>query len=186
MTFLKWFGWGILWALLLPFLLVAIALVAVLGVPIFFVELVIMIVHFFRGEKCFPLFEEDKKALDLIQQSLDAQRAKEAGETEPKSQNLYVQQNYYMNPQAPIPPVPPGIPGASQMPYHQGIPQQPPYPQGIPGQPYYGQPGPLPPAVNPAQIPAPNPTKVVEEEPQKPKLNQFPAADDGNDERRES
>ena len=63
MTFLKWFGWGILWALLLPFLLVAIALVAVLGVPIFFVELVIMIVHFFRGEKCFPLFEEDKKAL---------------------------------------------------------------------------------------------------------------------------
>ena len=58
MTFLKWFGWGILWALLLPFLLVAIALVAVLGVPIFFVELVIMIVHFFRGEKCFPLFEE--------------------------------------------------------------------------------------------------------------------------------
>ena len=164
MTFLKWFGWGILWALLLPFLLVAIALVAVLGVPIFFVELVIMIVHFFRGEKCFPLFEEDKKALDLIQQSLDAQRAKEAGETEPKSQNVYVQQNYYMNPQAPIPPVPPGIPG----------------------QPNYGQPGPLPPAANPAQIPGPNPTKVVEEEPQKPKLNQFPAADDGNDERRES
>lgn len=79
MTFLKWFGWGILWALLLPFLLVAIALVAVLGVPIFFVELVIMIVHFFRGEKCFPLFEEDKKALDLIQQSLDAQKSQGSG-----------------------------------------------------------------------------------------------------------
>ena len=98
MAFLKWFGWGILWVLLLPFVLVGVALVAVFGIPVFLVELVIMLVHFFRGEKCFPMFPEDVKAMDILQRSLDEQRAASPQAQAQQPNNVYVQQNFYPYP----------------------------------------------------------------------------------------
>ena len=59
MEFLKKFGIGILYAVFFPALLVIIALVAVYGVLVFLVEFVIMLINFFSGRTCFPVFPED-------------------------------------------------------------------------------------------------------------------------------
>ena len=66
MTVLKKFGLGILWALLSPIILVAVALIGVFGAVDFVIEFGIMIVNFFRGKKLFPLYPEDEKALRAI------------------------------------------------------------------------------------------------------------------------
>lgn len=171
MSFLKWFGWGILWAMLLPFLLIAIALIAVFGIPVFLFELMMTIVHFFKGESCFPMYEEDKKAMEILQRSLDAQRAKEAGiagQTQSQPQTVYVQQNYYVQ----NPPTPNGA-------LPNGNPQLPPHLSSQP--PYLGQTGQPPLSIEAKEVPA----EEVEEEvltapvaPKKPTLMEFPQSDD--------
>lgn len=140
MAFLKWFGWGILWVFLLPFVLLGVALVAVIGIPIFIAELIVMIVHFFRGEKCFPMFPEDVKAMEILQKSLDAQRGAAAPAQPQQPSNVYVQQNFYPYPQGQAGPMNPGLP---PVPPQYGMPPLPP-----------GQvpPGQLPPVQEPPQI----------------------------------
>ena len=70
MEFLKKFGIGILYAVFFPALLVIIALVAIYGVLVFLVEFVIMLINFFSGRKCFPVFPEDEEATKRKQEAL--------------------------------------------------------------------------------------------------------------------
>ena len=157
MNALKRFGLGLLWIFLIPFILLGIAVVAVLGVVNFPIQLVIMIVNFFMGKKLFPLFPEDERAMAILKRAIDkANGEAEAPNVPPAPQQVFVQQNYYSN--APLPPQPNGIPyGNPNMPYPNGqIPYganpNMPY-QGIPGQ----QPNPYPLPQTPVQPANPYP-----------------------------
>lgn len=97
MKFLKSFGFGLLYIVLLPFILVGIALIAVYAVVVFFIEFVIMLINFFSGKKLFPPFEEDVKAQKIIQNQLDAKLNPQPAPT-PQPQTVFVQQNYYTSP----------------------------------------------------------------------------------------
>lgn len=97
MKVLREFGLGILYAILLPILLAIAAVVAVYGVFNFLIEFVIMVVNFFKGEKLFPLYKEDRQAMDIYQKAID--KANGTAEPEkPATQNVYVQQNFYATP----------------------------------------------------------------------------------------
>ena len=139
MKFLKEFGIGIIFAICSPLLLVLIALVAVFGILDFVVEFVIMMVNFFSGKKCFPVFEEDEEAYKRKQEALNLAQAKEQPQPAPQPNNIYVQQVYYNT-------TPGGMGPMGQM-GQQGIPFQ--NPQGIQQQGTSFQPG---------QIPQPNPS----------------------------
>lgn len=123
MKFLKEFGIGIIFAICLPILLVLIALVAVYGVLDFIVEFVIMVINFFSGRKCFPVFKEDEEAYKRKQEALNLVQAKNEPAPAPAPTNVYVQQVYYnTNPNLAAQqgmPFPSGLP----MPNQQGIPQ---------------------------------------------------------------
>ena len=139
MKALKNFGLGLLWALLLPALLAAVAIVAVFGIPNFFVQLVIMIVNFFRGKKLFPSFEEDEKAYKILKSALEEQNA-ESKPAEPSP--VYVQQNFYGAAPGTIPYIDPrtGAPAPTAIP---GVP-----PTALPGQ----EVKPLPPVEQPTPV----------------------------------
>ena len=172
MKFLKWFGWGMLWVILLPFLFVGIALVAVFGIPVFFVELAVMIFHFFKGETCFPMYEEDKKAMEILQKALDAKRASEMGTPiqNPQPQNVYVQQNYFVQPpQQNQPQLPPQMSMQNQQ-FPPQNPYQPPYiPQN---QQSIQQPVQQPIEIAPVEE---EPPLVAPAAPKKPALMEFPS-----------
>lgn len=148
MNLLKQFGLGILWALLSPVLLAAIALVGVFGLVNFFVQFVIMIVNFFRGKKLFPPLPEDEKAYAILKKAYaDEDAAEEQAKNaipEPTQQQVYIQQNFYQQPNPGFPPQPnPGFP-------NPGI-QQAPNPYLQQPNPYYQQQNPyLQQPVNPA------------------------------------
>lgn len=150
MKVLREFGLGIVWFLLVPLILLASALVAVYGVFNFFIQFVIMLINFFKGEKLFPLFPEEKKAMAIYQRAIDKANGEKEEEKPVAPQTVYVQQNFYSGAPA-IPPAPPI--------------------QGLPNNPYYAQPGMpmgnLPNGYAPqGQIPYPNPA---------PAANQIPA-----------
>ena len=136
---LKTFGQGILWAVLFPFILAGIAIVAVFGAVDFLVEFVIMIINFFKGKKLFPIYPEDQRAYDILKRAIDKKNGElEASPAAPQGQTVYVQQNFYTNQQPPFP-----MPPSGSLP--QGYPQQqlpPSYPQQQ-----------LPPGYPQAQIP---------------------------------
>ena len=170
MRALKGFGLGIVWALLLPFLAVAVALVAIWGVFNFLIQFVIMLVNFFRGKKVFPMFEEDEQAYAILKKALDKQNGEASATPAPApAQQVFVQQNFYNTPnpnQLPggQPPLPPGY---NNMPGIPGAPNGYGNPNGyIPGQ----NPGYLPPASDPLEVP-------YEEAPKAPELMQIPAYD---------
>ena len=117
MKFLKEFGIGIIFAICLPLLLVLIALVGVYGILDFIVEFIIMLINFFSGKKCFPVFEEDEEAYRRKQEALNIANEKENPQPAPQPSNIYVQQVYYNA--NPNPMGQQGIP----FPNPQGIPQ---------------------------------------------------------------
>ena len=146
MKFLKNFGLGLLYALLLPLIVLALLIAGAVGVVVFFVELVLLLIRLFKGEKkLFPPFPEDveaEKRLEKIR-GLSEEKEEETPQ-QPSQQNVYVQQNYYpggqppyMNPgqsQMPPPGYPPygqPLPPQYQAPYQQGpqpqLPPQPPH-----------------------------------------------------------
>ena len=134
MKVIKLFGFGLLYAILLPFILVAAAVFAVYGFLKSIVYFFIVIVRFFRGEKLFAPYPEDVEAAKRIRAKLSADAAEPNAQQPQQPGNVYVQQNYYSNPamqgQQPGPAVPPPNP------YYQ---QQGGYGPGIP--PYQQQPG---------------------------------------------
>lgn len=145
MNALKKFGLGILWAILFPFILVGVAIVGIFGALNFVIEFFVMLVNFFRGKKLFPVYPEDQKAYEILQRAVDRQNGN-LGVQQPQqapSQPVYVQQNFYANPNA-VPPNPgyqqPNLQAPGNL---QGIPAHPPYPQqGCPQNPqgYYPNP----------------------------------------------
>ena len=174
MRALKGFGLGIVWALLLPFLLVAVGIVAVWGVINFLIQFVIMLVNFFRGKKVFPPFPEDEKAYTILKKAYDKQNG-DIPENTPApaatGQQVFVQQNFYTTPGQQIPGVqtqlPPGYqqplpPGYTNVPGVQGAPNT-----YIPGQ---GTPEYLPPQSEPVDV-------SYEEAPKAPDLMQIPVYD---------
>lgn len=102
MKVLREFGLGIIWAFLAPFILVACALIAIYGVFNFFVQLIILLINFFKGEKLFPLFPEEKKAMEVYQKAIEKANGTEE-KKEPAPQQIYVQQNFYSSGPAPLP-----------------------------------------------------------------------------------
>ena len=66
MKFLKNFGLGLLYALLFPVILAAVAVFAVYGFLKSIVYFFIYLVRFFKGEKIFAAFPEDEKAKEII------------------------------------------------------------------------------------------------------------------------
>ncbi len=121
MKFLKEFGIGIIFAICSPLLLILIALVAVFGVLDFIVEFIIMMVNFFSGKKCFPVFKEDEEAYKRKQEALNLAQAKEQPQPAPQPSNIYVQQVYYNTTPGAMGPI-----GQQGMPFQnpQGIQQQ--------------------------------------------------------------
>ena len=160
---LKTFGQGILWAVLLPFILVGVAIVAVFGALDFMVEFVIMIINFFKGKKLFPIYPEDQRAYDILKRAIDKKNGELEPPPAPQGQTVYVQQNFYTNQQPPFP-----------MPPSGSLPQG--YPQGqIP--PGYPQPQ-IPPAYQPGQIPPAYPqTQLPPGYPQQPQAAPLPPVD---------
>ena len=140
MAALKRFGLGLLWIFLLPFILIAIAGVAVWGVFNFVIQFGVMVFNFFRGKKLFPLYPEDERAMEIQQRAIDKANQEQApAPAQPAPQQVFVTQNYYAGGQM-MPGMNPGL----QNPYGQGLPyqgQMPQQPGMIPPQ----QPGMIPP-----------------------------------------
>lgn len=162
---LKKFGLGIVWAILFPLIVAAVAVVMVFGALNFVIQFFIMLFNFFRGKKLFPVYPEDQKAYDMLKRALDRKNAQEAAANTPQQAPMsayYVQQNYYQSQPSPLPPgMQPGMmppqgqplpPGYPQQQLPPGYPQQQQLPQGAypqqvpvyPKQPSMGGPAPLP------------------------------------------
>ena len=178
MNALKTFGLGILWALLFPFIAVGIVIVGAFGAIDFVIEFFIMVFNFFRGKKLFPLYPEDEKAYAILQKAIDKKNGEAQAQVQPQPQQVFVQQNFYTNPGAPIPPgsngtFPPGyMPG--QLPPNYG--QQNPYGQLPPQQQQpYGQ---VPPPQDPyASRPIETQTQELPPRPELARLPEFDVSD---------
>ena len=165
MKFLKAFGFGLLYALLLPVLIVFAAAIGVYGIGIAIYEGIKLIIGFFKGETGFPKLEEDIQAEQIRQARVNAtwnaQTAPQGPAPAPAPSTVYVQQNYYQNPQPQVPPQPNPYETSYQNP--QPLPQsnpcevpyQNPQPQVLPqSNPYENQ--------NPAPQPEPAPLSYGE------------------------
>jgi hypothetical protein len=101
-NFLKNFGLGIVYFLLLPLLIAVFALV---GVCLFFLWLYTLIhnsIRFFKGERFFEPFAEDEKVQEIKLAQIDSLAHPVTGQTAPSAgpagpSSVYVQQNYYSN-----------------------------------------------------------------------------------------
>jgi hypothetical protein len=101
-NFLKNFGLGIVYFLLLPLLIAVFALVGVYGLILWLYILIRNSIRFFKGERFFEPFSEDEKVqeiklaqIDSLAHPVTGQTATAAGPAGPSS--VYVQQNYYTN-----------------------------------------------------------------------------------------
>ena len=164
MKILREFGLGIVWFLLVPLILLACGLIAVYGVFNFLIQFVVMVVNFFKGEKLFPRFPEEKKAMAIYQKAIDKANGESTEEKPTAPQTVYVQQNFYSG--APMMPGVPPVPGLPNNPYYnQGM---------MPGTslPNYQPANPQPTVIpNPdmTQIPSPQPAQIPN-----PVVNQIP------------
>ncbi|MBP5091270.1 MAG: hypothetical protein J6328_01755 [Bacilli bacterium] len=98
MKVIKLFGFGLLYAVLLPFILVAAAFFAVYGFLKSIVYFFVLLIRFFRGEKLFAPYKEDVEAAKRIRAKLGADKEAAQAAQNPVPNNVYVQQNYYSNP----------------------------------------------------------------------------------------
>ena len=155
LKFLKNFGLGLLYVLLFPFILLGVVVFAIIGFVRSILEVIFIIVRFVRGEKIFPPYPEDVKAQEILAKNYGLKEEKEEAPAQPATQNVYVQQNYYPNPNGQM--MPGQNPAFGQPPYQQ----MPPYG----GQPYQQQ--------NPylGQEPAPQRLPNQDENPYRTNLN---------------
>ena len=121
MKALKNFGLGLLWVFLIPIIAALVILVGAFGVINFFIQFIIMVINFFRGKKLFPMFDEDEEAYEILQHAIDMKKGEATATNGPAPQQIFVQQNYYTNPQVPNPNLPP----AQQNPFIQANMQNP-------------------------------------------------------------
>ena len=99
LKFLKNFGLGLLYILLFPFLLVGVVIYAVIGFIASLIQMFLIIIRFFKGEKIFPPYPEDVKAQEILAKNYGLEAKEPAPAPQPAPNNVYVQQNYYQNPQ---------------------------------------------------------------------------------------
>lgn len=149
MKFLREFGLGLVYILLLPILLAG---VLVVGVVMIFVWIVMFFkgcIRFFKGDSFFAPLPEDEQVQKIKDEELRRKTEPENPTPAPAQpagpSQVYIQTNYYQpgqvppngqmpqNPQQNLPPFQGYPQGYPQQPYGNGIPQQP-YPNGIPQQ----------------------------------------------------
>lgn len=127
---LKGFGLGLVYFFLLPIFLVLIALAGVFALGVIFVTSIKGVIRFFKGEKFFSPLPEDIRVKEIkeYQASLQTAPTPNVNQT-PTDNRVFIQQNYYPNPQQPYPgqapqqpynnPAP-GYPGSMQQPHFVG------------------------------------------------------------------
>ena len=98
--FLKGFGLGLVYIVLLPLLLVVLLAFAVYLFFVFLIQFFIGSVRFFQGKDAFPPLWEDEKVAEIKKAQVDAQTAQTQPAPVPQAapagpSTVYVQQNYY-------------------------------------------------------------------------------------------
>ncbi|MDY0100366.1 MAG: hypothetical protein WCZ47_04485 [Bacilli bacterium] len=106
LKFFKFFGQGLLYTLLLPFLLAFLALFAVYSVLIMVFYFFKMIILFFAGRNIFKDFPEDIEAKEIIEQVRSTKAEKEEKATQQPPPPTYVfpfpsPYGFYPNPNQP-------------------------------------------------------------------------------------
>lgn len=161
MKFLRAFGLGLIYILLLPVFAVIIAIMAVYGFVEYFVLLVKAAIRFFQGRKGFKPLPEDEQVDAIKAEQL---RRQMEGETpspapQPNVTPVYIQTNFYPGMQHASNQQQPSSPAASQQPQPYA---QPPY------SPYGAQTEPLP-------QPAPTNPQLIDVPSNEPLISQQPA-----------
>jgi hypothetical protein len=98
--FLKNFGLGLVYIVLLPLLLVVLVLFGLYGLGVCIVQFFASTIRFFQGKEAFPPFWEDAKVAEIKQAQIAAQLSNPAPQQPTSSSpagpsTIYVQQNYY-------------------------------------------------------------------------------------------
>lgn len=96
--FLKNFGLGLVYIVLLPILLALVVIFGIFGLGVFCYEFLASTIRFFQGKEPFPALDEDLKVAQIKKAQMDAQMggmpAPQAAAPNGPS-TVYVQQNYY-------------------------------------------------------------------------------------------
>lgn len=103
--FLKNFGLGVVYMLLLPLFLIAVAFFMIYGIIMWFVTGVKAVISFFKAKEIFPPFNEDiqverirKAQIDMLANaSAQPAQAPQTNSSNTTNSTVYVQQNYYQN-----------------------------------------------------------------------------------------
>ena len=157
---LKNFGLGLVYFFLLPIFLILAALVGVYALGVIIYNVVKGLIRFFKGDKFFEPLSEDLKVKEIKdrQAELAIQQNQPQEQPAQPDNRVYIQQNYYQQPQPNPQPQPqqpyvqqPNVPPYQQQPYQNSINQQPNYYNQIPNT----QPSPTPIAQNPTPTPIP-------------------------------
>ncbi len=150
---LKNFGLGLVYFFLLPIFLVIAAIAGVYALGIIIFNVFKGLIRFFKGDKFFAPLPEDIKVKEIKdkQAELAVQQSQPQQPAQPDNR-VYIQQNYYQNPQPqqvnPQPqPQQPNIP-PYQQPYPNSINQQPNYYNQVP----HVEPQPTPIAQSPTPV----------------------------------
>lgn len=149
---LKGFGLGLVYFFLLPVFLVLVVLAGVFALGVIIVTSIKGLIRFFKGDKFFSPLPEDIRVAEIKEYQASLQTAPApAINPSPTDNRVFIQQNYYPNPQGP---------------YGNQTPQQPqPYNnsnQGYPGnmqQPHFVDPLPQNNQSNPS-LSAPHPGEI--------------------------
>lgn len=165
---LKNFGLGLVYFFLLPVFFVIAALAGVYALFVIFYYVAKGLVRFFKGDKFFKPLAEDLKVQEVKarQVALDEQQNRPQAPATPDNR-VYIQQNYYQQPQAPISPqAQMNQPGFNQQP------NIPPFQQPIPNsfnqQPYQSQINQQQPSYSQISSTQPEPAQISQNPPQNP------------------
>jgi len=98
--FLKNFGLGLVYIVLLPILLAILVLFAVYGLGVCIYLFFASMIRFFQGKEMFPMLPEDVKVAEIKKAQMDAQMGTPApmapqAASPAGPSTVYVQQNYY-------------------------------------------------------------------------------------------
>lgn len=125
---LKNFGLGLVYFFLLPIFLCLIAIAGVYAIFVIIYYSIKGLIRFFRGEKFFAPLPEDLRVAEIKEYQASLQRAPKQPAPQPQPDNrVFIQQNYYPNPQqgqAPTQPVQTNFPQSPQPTYQQPYQQQ--------------------------------------------------------------
>ena len=109
---LKGFGLGLVYFFLLPVFLVLIAIAGVFALGVIVVTSTKGLIRFFKGDKFFSPLPEDVRVNEIKEYQASLQTAPTpAVNPNPTDNRVFIQQNYYPNPQGPYGNQAPHAPG---------------------------------------------------------------------------